>query len=245
MKNNWFFDKIIGIDIAYDMRRDSDERDPDKHSTVLKNYHKKSRSKKLPNGDFFELNDDIKNIYLHHKSKLGEYFLSSDSIIHTYSMRKRMSHIIEIIPKEEINIFKNLSYTIGCFILFPSNKVNNLSTINQERGVNPKICDRIDLTLEYIRLYYINEDSPLKTTLLRYNDYFKLFTNFKGYCEFFFLQDLTSNDYWKVKFFLPFNGFENSPLPKSVNEYLEYRNNNISFVSNRNKRIEKISKNTM
>ena len=48
-----------------------------------------------------------------------------------------------------------------------------------------KINDRFDLTLECIRRYYLNEDSPLKETFIRYSD-FLLFKNFKGYIDFFF-----------------------------------------------------------
>ena len=226
------------IDIKYDVRKDSNDFDPDKHSNTLKSYHKKLWSKLLPNGKYFDLNDNNPSVYLYHKSDLGEYFLSSDSIIHTYSKWSRTKNIIEEIKKEEITAFLELACTVGGYIIFPCNKVNNLSTINQERGCNKKICDRFDLTLECIRLFYSNEKSPLKETLDRYYDYFQLFKNFKGYCEYFLLQDLASNDYSEINFFLPFNGFESTPLPNSVAEYYEYRKNNMKFVTKRNKRME-------
>jgi hypothetical protein len=230
------------INIEYDVRKDSNGRDPDKYSKILKSYHKKLWSKLLPNGKYFNLNDDNPNLYLYHKSNLGEYFLSSDCIIHGYSNWKRMKHIIEQIPKKEIDNFLYLSYTIGGSIIFPSNRVNSLPTMNQERGCNNKICDRIDLTLECIRLYYLGKDSPLKDTIQRYDNYFKLFENFKGYCEYFLLQDLTLDNYSKVNFFLPFNGFESNPLPNSVNEYNEYKKKNIQFINKRNNRIERDDK---
>lgn len=230
------------IDIKYDVRKDSDGLDPDKYSNTLKFYHKKLWSKLLPNGDYFDLNDNIKDIYLHHKSDLGEYFLSSDSIIHSYSKWSRMKNIIEEIPKEEITAFLDLACTVGGYIIFPCNRINNLPTINQERGCNKKICDRFDITLECIRLYFSDKDSPLKETLLRYYDYFKLFENFKGFCEYFLLQDLVSNDYSKINFYLPFNGFETNPLPSSVSEYYEYKKNNMKFIFNRNKKIEEYNK---
>jgi hypothetical protein len=116
-----------------------------------------------------------------------------------------MSHIIQLIPETEMTAFLDLSYTIGGFIIFPGNRINSLQTINQARGCNSKICDRIDLTLECIRLFYIGKDSPLSKTLNRYNNYFQLFTNFKGYCEFFLLQDLILDDDSKINFFLPFD----------------------------------------
>lgn len=230
-------EKII-IDTSYDVRTDSGGGDPDKYSATLKSYHKKLWSKKLPNEDFFDLSDQIEKTYLYHNSHLGEYFLSSDCIIHEYSAWKRMAHIIEQIAKEDIEEFTYLGYTIWWSIIFPWNRINSLPTMNQERGCNKKICDRIDITLECIRLYYLNQDSPLKETISRYDNYFKLFKDFKGYCEYFLLQDLVSNDYSKVNFFLPFKWFENSPLPQSVNEYYEYKRNNINFIKKRNKRIE-------
>jgi len=56
------------------------------------------------------------------------------------------------------------------------------------------------------------------------------------------LQDLTLDNYSKVNFFLPFNGFESNPLPNSVNEYNEYKKKNIQFINKRNNRIERDDK---
>ena len=138
--------------------------------------------------------------------------------------------------------FYDLAYTIGGFMIFPGNRINGLHTMNQERGINIKINDRMDLTLECIRRYYNNENSPMTDTIKRYNDFFTLFSDFKGYCEFFLLQDLVIDNYSKVNFFLPFNDFIRNPLPKDVDEYKEYKKNNIDFLDKRNKRIEEYSK---
>ena len=62
-------------------------------------------------------------------------------------------------------------------------------TINGARGVNGKIKDRFDLTLECIRRHYTSEKSPLSDTLQRYSPFFNLFENFQGYVDFFLLQD--------------------------------------------------------
>jgi hypothetical protein len=183
------------IDITFDVRTDSKGKDPDSSSKTLRQYHKLLWSKPLSNGNFFNLDDRIENKYLHHKSELGEFHLSSDSIIHTYFKWKRMQHIIEQIPKKDMKCFYDLAYTIGGFMIFPSNQVNALNTMNQERGMNKKINDRFDLTLECIRRYYRNEDSPLMETIRRYDEYFALFSDFKGYCEYFLLQDLVKDDY--------------------------------------------------
>ena len=75
-------------------------------------------------------------------------------------------------------------------------------------------------------------------TLQRYDNYFKLFKNFKGYCDFFLLQDLILDNYSRIKFFLPFDGFAKNQYPKTVEEYLEYKKKSIEFNKNRNKRIQ-------
>ena len=62
------------------------------------------------------------------------------------------------------------------------------------------ICDRIDYTLECIRLFYLdkNADSPLKSCLNRYNFFFDLFGSFENYVKFFLLDDLVTKDYKQV-----------------------------------------------
>ena len=90
------------IDITFDVRTDSNGKDPDSHSKILRNYHKFLWSKKLPNGKNFILTDEMDGIYLFHKSDLGEYRLTSDAFIHTYSTWKRTKELIEKIPKNEI-----------------------------------------------------------------------------------------------------------------------------------------------
>ena len=150
-----------------------------------------------------------------------------------------MSHIINKIPSEEIDSFYSLCSTIGAYIIYPSKRVDKKMTINGARGTNCKIKDRFDLTLECIRRHYLNEKSPLSDTLVRYASFFKLFDNFKGYIDFFLLQDLVSEDYLSIKYLISFDSFENSPLPKDVDEYMLYKRNMSDFVNARNQRIVK------
>ena len=86
------------------------------------------------------------------------------------------------------------AYTIGGAIIFPKHR----GSMNQNRGTNKLISDRWDLTMECIRRYYAGEDSPLSDTLERDRYFFDLFVDFKGYTEFFFLQDCVSEDYSEV-----------------------------------------------
>lgn len=225
------------VDTSYDFRTDANGRDPDVASLMLRQYHKTLWSRRLPNGQSFLLNDSVRGAYLHHKSELGEFFLASDGITSTFSTWKRMKHIIEQLPGEDMTSFLRLAYTIGAYTVFPSNRIDGKVTINGERGFNRKICDRFDLTLECIRRYYLGEDSPLRNVLTRYSDFFGLFGDFKGYVDFFLLQDLVSSDYAAVKFFTPFDDFRTPPVPASLKEYLLYRVNTMTFIERRNERI--------
>ena len=230
------------IDITYDFRNDSNGRDPDMYSATLRRYHKILWTKTLPNGDSFTLSSNVKKIYLYCESNLDKFYLSSDVMIPTYSKWKRTKDLIEQVPKNEVADFLRTTCTIGAYIIFPKNKIDGMQTINQERGRNKAINDRFDLTLECIRCHYDRCENPLQKTLKAYDNYFKLFQDFKGFCDFFLLQDLVSEDYKKVKFLLPFNGFIQNPLPANIEEYLIYKNNSVEFVKKRNNRIQMLNK---
>jgi hypothetical protein len=214
-------------------------QDPDQYSKTLQAYHKVLWSKKLPSGRMFSLQNGESGTLLRHSSNLGDFTLSSDTISHSYIFVKRMKHIVEQLDEQrKQEILKSL-FTIGGFILFPSNKIANRATINGARGLSARIVDRFDLTLECIRRHYEKEDSPLSLVLGRYSDFFALFQNFEGYVRFFLLNDLVDEGIEKVKFFLPFdNCWPTQPLPKSFDEYEVYIENTINFVSQRGSRIE-------
>ena len=226
------------IDIHFDFYSDTPpNKDPDSRSPTLRRYHKILWSKALPNGDFFGLVDNKPNTYLYHKSNLNEFYMGSDAITHSYQNTRRMYHIISQIPSEKVDTLFSYGSTIGAYIIFPSNRINNQMTINQARGINPRIQDRFDLTLECIRLFYENKESPLYSVFQRYTEFFNLFGSFKGYVDFFLLQDLVSSDYSSVKHHLQHKDFAQSPLPKDTSEYLEYRKSTINFIKSRNLRI--------
>lgn len=224
------------IDINFNFYSDSKGGDPDNTSPMLRKYHKILWSKPLPNGAFFELRDDKNGVYLYHKSELGEFFLGSDAITHSYKNHKRKRWLIEQIPNEVNELF-DAGSTIGAYIIFPNNKIDGKHTINQARGVNRLIDDRFDLTLECIRLFYLGQESPLFPTLSRYKKFFDLFDDFAGYIRFFLLDDLVDKNY-NIKFYLPFDGFRTRPTFEDVSQYLLYKNKVMNFISARNKRIE-------
>ena len=229
----------MDIDASYDFRNDvRPNNDPDIHSKKLKLYHKILWSKPLPSGEDFLLDYSITGKYLSSKSSVGEFELSSDSITHSYIGVKRMNSITKLVSDVDRDKILKTFYTIGGFIIFPSNKIDNKQTINGSRGFNSRIVDRFDLTLECIRRFYLGIESPLYETFSRYKDFFQLFDDFQGYAEFFLLQDIVTDDFSEVKFFLPFDdSFPSQPLPKDLNDYLIYIKNTSNFVVNRGNRM--------
>jgi Family of unknown function (DUF6994) len=227
------------IDITFDFRSDTPgypKTDPDIVSPTLRQYHKLLWSKPLPSGALFKLVDTTPGVYLHHRSQLGEFWLASDAVIPTFRKEARLSAIIGQMP-EELGAFMRIGYTIGGMMLFPGNRVGRHMTINGARGFHPRIKDRFDLTVECIRRNYLNQNSPLSAALARYADYFRLFGGFRGYVEFFLLQDLVTDDCSAVKFFLPFDDFHSSPVPDNLAAYVNHRKLAVGFIEARNQRI--------
>ena len=221
------------IDTEFNMFSDTPKGcDPDQKSPTLRRYHRLLWSKPLPSGIIFELDEN-----LNHSSHLGQFSLSSDAITHSYKSHKRTAHIIAQLTKSEIDALFSSGSTIGSYIVFPANRVAGKATINGARGMNARIGDRFDLTLECIRRYYAGEVSPLSEALERYSEFFGLFVNFEGYVDFFLLNDLIK-ECGLIKYYLPFDDFKRSPFPIDVTEYRFYREGVLEFISARNKRIE-------
>jgi len=212
-------------------------KDPDSYSPTLRRYHRMLWSKETPSGEILNLSENTPKAYLHHKSQNQEFVFSSDAITHTYINTKRMASIIECVPRQVLDAFYDSTSTIGGYTIFPANRIDGKININGARGFNRKIGDRFDLTLECIRLFYAGEPNPLNNTFQLYTDFFKLFRDFRGYVDFFLLQDLVTNDYSSVNFWIEFDEFTRSPFPISVEEYLDYKSNVLEFVENRAQRM--------
>ena len=223
--NYWDFDTILG----------NFNNDPDSCSATMKKYQKILWSKKLPNGEILNLQYGKNNDYLIWKN----FRFGSDCIIASFRY-KNYRYMIEKVSQNVndwhsfIENYIKKSYSIGGEIIFPK----FMGGINQTRGYNPLIKDRFDLTLECIRLYYNGKGSPLYNCLMKNKNFFDLFVNFKGYVDFFFLQDLVSKDYKKVLYWNSIDAFNESPLPKNVEDYLTYIKSELSFVNKRNQRIK-------
>jgi hypothetical protein len=82
------------IDISFDFRSDTPSgRDPDTYSPTLSSCHRRLWSKRLPNGVRFELAVSGPPYYLRHASDLGEFRLSSDTVVPTFSRSPEMTHV--------------------------------------------------------------------------------------------------------------------------------------------------------
>jgi hypothetical protein len=223
------------IDITFDFRQDTPgDKDPDRYSKTVRRYHKQLWSKPLPSGASFQLRDHKPGHYLYHKSDLGEFSLTSDAVIPSFRWR---ADILSMTNDAELQAFTAKGYTIGGMMVFPGNQINRKWTINQARGCTRSIGDRFDLTLECIRRHYAGEASPLAKVLMRYDAFFKLFTDFRGYVEFFHLQDLVTHDYRRVMISQPYRNFSGSPIPASPSEYEAYKTDMTRFIDARNQRI--------
>jgi hypothetical protein len=228
------------IDTSFNVFSDANSGDPDATSPTLRRYHKYLWCKSLPCGEFFELRDDKPGAYLFHKSRLGEFFLGSDAITHSYKNQAKKKWLTIQIPAEVQDVFDQGS-SIGAYIIFPNKQVNRKNTINQARGISRLIDDRFDLTLECIRRFYINEPNPLEDTLRRYASFFRLFKSFGNYIQFFLLDDLVDHR-GGVKFYLPFDDFQSPPEFRGVEDYFGYRDRVLDFIRSRNRRIENYAK---
>ena len=227
------------IDINLDLGEDANGRDPDLFSSTLKKYHKLLWTKPLPNGEIFSLTESLTGKYLTYESTDQVIELGSDSIANSYAHSKstEISHILSEVEPELIESFRKLNNTIGAFIVFPSSRIDGQMTINGARGFNTRIADRFDLTLECIRRHYAKEASPLTEVISRYKKFFDLFLSFQNYIDFFHLNGLVRSD-GSIKFFVGNREpFKCKGYPQNRGEYLEYRENSMLWVAERNRVI--------
>lgn len=71
-----------------------------------------------------DLKDNVRDVYLHHRSELGEYFLSSDSVIPTFTGWGFAKAHPERYTEEENKAFMAIAYTIGGMMVFPANRID-------------------------------------------------------------------------------------------------------------------------
>lgn len=225
----------MDVDTSFDVRSDSKGRDPDSSSQTLRRFHQQLWNGKLQSGDFFELTRE-RGSYLQLTTSFGEWNMTSDSIVNTYTQWSRASRIVGQVSREELDSFLNVACTVGAYIVFPV-RSDLKPTLNQARGTRRLIDDRFDLTLECIRRFYTRELNPLDNVLRAYADYFMMFQGFDEFVNFFHLNDLVDPVSGRVRFFLPFDDFTSPGVPSTVDEYTEYRGKCMEFIAARNSRI--------
>ncbi len=68
--------------------------------------------------------------------------------------------------------------------------------------------------------------------------FFDLFLDFKGYVDYFFLQDCVTEDYSAVWYWIGDGDFTQNALPQSVDEYMLWLERQSDFLNRRNARIK-------
>jgi hypothetical protein len=150
----------VTVDATYDFRREiRSGRDPDSESVTLKRYHQLLWSKLTPSGMHIELADRSDGFFLYpgYTSVINgcEVRWSSDAVTNAW-MHWRRESMVAIVGqaterlREEYNA---CAYTVGAYMMWPRDQVRpHAGSINQDRGTSWEIYDRIDLTLECVRL---------------------------------------------------------------------------------------------
>lgn len=239
--------RLVEIDPTFDVRIDTPPgEDPDAKSPTLRRYHQLLWTKRLPDGRQLKVSDKPTRLaggwYLYATvdgDPETERGWSSDSILITHTRYQRMAALRATIPQNVKDEFVTIGYTICGFMLWPQRRIGGAHTINMAKGMKSStIADRMDLTLECIRRFYLDpEDStPLAPTFRLYPEFFELFGDFRGYVDFWLFQDFVSDDYANVKFFLPFDEFE-TPYARDAEGWEAFRVNTVACFEGRRRRM--------
>jgi len=235
------------FDTTFDYKTDTPSRtrpDADHDSQRLRSDHELLWTKELPSGKVFAPKlTTRRNEYLIFTDASGaRHCYGSDAITSSYTTWSKPRPLVEAIAgltEDQKSRYLNPPYTIGSAMIWPLRKKDQ-PTMNTARGFGPEgqqIGDRMDLTLECIRRHYAREpESPLSDVINAYEDFFRLFGGFKEFVEFFHFQDLLTPDD-KVRFYLPFDGFEPFGTPATKEDYVTYREAVLEFIAARNSRM--------
>ncbi len=220
--------------------------DPDVYSPSMRSTHQKMWSKMLPNGEEMKLEQGADKNYQYLFWK--DFRFGADSIVNMYFHHKGVQvYLTEDVKKvlmqcfgkgnvweDFVKDYLKKTYTIGGNIIFPKNGGNS---------INPRryglLKDRFDLALECIRRYYAKEESPMSAVLEANGAFFELFCSFRGYVDFFYLQDLVTEDYGAVRYFIKNSDLYHVFYPQGEKEWKELYVNQLDFVLKRNERINK------
>ena len=76
---------------------------------------------------------------------------------------------------------------------------------------------------------YAGEESPLSKQLKSDAAFYQLFNDFRGYVEYFYLEDCVTEDY-QVQMWMDGTPFERPAFPQNVEEYCEFIRKEVDFV---------------
>jgi hypothetical protein len=223
--------------------------DPDGVDPNLRETHRRLWSKALPTGEVLELAALRWSDYLTVVSTDAGWTLGSDNIatIHYNGLR---GFAEAMVTDRHLCQF----CTVGGYLIFPNqiaqqqptreNKSARRWVINQARGMEPRISDRFDLTLEAIRLFYQGivhrNENPIGDVLEAYRWWFAIFgegtAGFLAYADFFHLTPLI-DEHGRVK---PFGSLAlqfDRALPADEATYRNYVAAQLEFVAARNELI--------
>lgn len=244
------------FDTSLNYKKDTPARtdpDADSDSQLLRWDHELLWSKRLPSEEVFapKVTTRKTEYLIFTDADTERHCYGSDAITSSYTKwvkkknprsRALVDAINELSDEQKLR-YLDPPYTIGSAMIWPVRKLHRI-TINKARGANLLIADRMDLTLKCIWLHYAGEQwSPLAKVIKDYEDFFELFgqreQGFKGFVDFFHFQDLIApgSDYQEIEYFLEPNGFTRSGTPATKDEYIEYRENVLSFIKKRSARM--------
>jgi hypothetical protein len=252
--------KELIFDPTTDFHSDSGGEDPDRASEFLRAHHRHAWSGRqlpgLPEGSMLRLEPFDVGLLDHglNRTFFGTnegLYLTSDRFTTWWQWKAMARFQCDSELRERIIVTNVVVDQLGGIVMFPGRMIGGPS-INQARGKDQRdrIGDRLDLTLECIRLYYAgtvdSHHNPLGSTLERYAEFFELFGDFAGYTHFWLLQDLITADGEGIRLLLEedddgqfdFAGRQ-SPFPQSVDDYHRYVTRSQEFVNRRNCRMSK------
>ena len=173
------------------------DANPDKDSPTLRHYHQRlwsGRKAGLTGTTALRLTPSGVGLV---DTALGRTFfglqnglyLTSDRAIPKWRRRRATQYLLQ---DADLNVrvldARPVFEYIGAIMMFPGQKIGTQQTINGAKGFHPKIADRLDLTVECIRLAYAgvldHKRNRLGPVLERYWEFFALFDGFSGYVDF-------------------------------------------------------------
>ena len=193
------------IDTTFDFRSDAPEgRDPDRDSPRLRTYHRLLWSKSTPERSPVHVGpDNLRRLPSPSLRARGVRRLERHDDLHIHSLvPARADHppVLRLRRTRASIESARRVFLIGGMIIWPSNTVDGKATINGARGLTLKVADRMDLTLECVRRHYDKGSSPPSEFSTDTRTTSPLFGSFRGFVEFFLLQDLVDEDF-AVRFY--------------------------------------------